>query len=230
MRVAAIIPAAGSGVRMRSRGPKALMPLRGKPIIIWSLEPFLNLPIFSDIVIACPSDSLDTIGKALKKEHSGEVPVRLVAGGNTRQESVANGLREISAACDLIAVHDGARPLLTEQLLLDVLNRANETGAAIAAVPCKDTVKRCDENGLVLETFDRSKLWLVQTPQCFRYDLLKSAHEKARREGHVATDDAALVENTNARVHIVMGSYENIKITTPEDIPFCEEILKRRSL
>lgn len=230
MRAAAIIPAAGSGVRMRSKGPKALVPLLEKSIIIWSLEPFLKLRIFSEIVIACPSDSLDTISRALEKEHSREAPVRLVAGGNTRQESVANGLREISVECDLIAVHDGARPLLTEQLLLDVLNRANETGAAIAAVPCKDTVKRCDEKGIVLETFDRSKLWLVQTPQCFRYDLLKSAHEKAQREHYIATDDAALVEKTNAQVHIVMGSYENIKITTPEDIPICEEILRRRTL
>ncbi len=109
----------------------------------------------------------------------------------------------------------------------DVLDRARETGAAIAAVPVKDTVKLC-EGGVVSETLDRSRVWLVQTPQCFRYEVIASAHERARAQGYFATDDAALVERTGAPVHIVTGSYENIKITTPGDIHVCEEILKRR--
>jgi 2-C-methyl-D-erythritol 4-phosphate cytidylyltransferase len=230
MRAVAIIPAAGRGVRMGSRRPKILMSLLDRPLIVWSLEPFLELGIFSEILIACPPNSRDDIDRILRREISKDAPVRLVNGGNTRQESIAGCLREISVECDLIAIHDGARPLTTPQLVLDVLNRANETGAAIAAVPCVDTVKTCDEKGIVTKTLDRSRVWLVQTPQCFQYELLVSAHEKAQREQYVATDDAALLENSNVPVHVVMGSYENIKITTPEDIAICEEVLRRRML
>jgi 2-C-methyl-D-erythritol 4-phosphate cytidylyltransferase len=153
--------------------------------------------------------------------------VRLVIGGETRQESVANCLAEVSEG-ELVAVHDAARPLLTGSIMRDVLDRAGETGAAIAAVPAKDTIKLCDRDGIVVETIDRSRAWLVQTPQCFRRDLLVGAHEAARAEGYLATDDAALVERAGVAVSVVMGSYENIKVTTPEDILVCEEILKRR--
>jgi 2-C-methyl-D-erythritol 4-phosphate cytidylyltransferase len=230
MHAVAIIPAAGRGVRMQSQRPKVFTSLLGKPLIVWSLEPFLELNIFSEILIACPPDSIDSIERIISKEgHKGK-SVRLVGGGDTRQESVARCIQEISGECDMVAVHDAARPLLTSQLLMDVLNRANETDAAIAAVPCKDTVKRCDEDGIVSETLDRSKLWLVQTPQCFRRKLLVSAHEKAQKDKYTATDDAALVERINARVHVVMGTYENIKITTPEDIQIGEDILRRRML
>ena len=217
-------------MRMQSQRPKVLTSLLGKPLIVWSLEPFLELNIFSEILIACPPDSIDSINRIIGKEGCKEKSVRLVGGGDTRQESVAKCIREISVECELVAVHDAARPLLTSQLLMNVLNRANETGAAIAAVPCKDTVKLCDEDGIVSETLDRSKLWLVQTPQCFHRELLVSAHERAQRDNYTATDDAALVERINANVHIVMGAYENIKITTPEDIQMGEDVLRRRML
>jgi len=228
MRVTAIIPAAGHGERMRSARPKVLLSLSGRPLLAWTLEPFLDLGLFSEILIACPPAEKDSIGKVLREETEGETPTRLVIGGQTRQESVANCLREVSTDCDLIAIHDGARPLVSSRLLLDVVTRAEESGAAIAAVPCKDTVKLCSEEGVVSETFDRSRLWLVQTPQCFRRNLLVSAYEKAGSEGYVATDDSALVERMQVPVHIVMGSYENIKVTTPEDFVICEDILRRR--
>lgn len=230
MRAVAIIPAAGRGVRMRSPRPKALAPLMGRPLLIWALEPILQLGIFSEILIACPPEDKDSVARILREEDVTETSVRLVGGGETRQHSVARCLQEISVDCDLVAIHDAARPLLTSQLMLDVLNRANETGAAIAAVPSKDTVKLCSEEGVVSKTLDRSLVWLVQTPQCFRRDLLVSAHEKARRDGCLATDDAALVERSNVPVHVVMGSYENVKVTTPEDMLFCEEVLRRRQL
>jgi 2-C-methyl-D-erythritol 4-phosphate cytidylyltransferase len=171
---------------------------------------------------------MDSLHRLIHKEMGEAEHVRVLEGGDTRQESVAKCIAVISAPCDLVAIHDGARPLLTQQLLLDILNKADETGAAIAAVPCKDTVKLCSEEGVVSETLDRSKVWLVQTPQCFHYELVRSAYEEAGRHNRTATDDAALVEMTGARVHVVPGSYENIKITTPEDIPLCEEILKQR--
>lgn len=229
MRAAAIIPAAGRGERMGAATPKALTPLLGTPILAWTLEAIFDSGAFSEILVAIPPDKKDSFDRALKESGRAGALVRFVTGGATRQESVSNCLAEVSPECDIVAVHDAARPLLTKEVALAVLNRARETGAAIAAVPAKDTVKLCSEDGIVTETPDRSRVWLVQTPQCFSRELLVSAHEKARAEGFVlATDDAALVERAGAPVSVVMGSYENIKVTTPEDILVCEQILKGR--
>ncbi len=209
--------------------PKALTPLLGKPLLAWTMELMLRSAAFSEIFVAVPPDKKDSFGRVVKEFEGAAASVRLVEGGETRQESVLNCLSEVSADIEIIAVHDAARSLLTRKILLDTLSRAMETGAAIAAVPAKDTVKLCSENGIVTDTPDRSRVWLVQTPQCFSRELLVSAHEKARAEGSFsATDDAALVERFGAPVHVVMGSYENIKITTPEDILVCEQILKER--
>ncbi|GAB4331204.1 MAG: 2-C-methyl-D-erythritol 4-phosphate cytidylyltransferase [Candidatus Abyssubacteria bacterium] len=225
MRVAAIIPAAGRGVRMRSARSKILSPLLGKPLILWAIDPFLRLDSASEILIAVSAEDADAVGACVRGRRTA---VRLIRGGETRQESVANCLREARHDCDMVAVHDAARPLLTDQLLGGVLAEAAEHGAAIAAVPCKDTVKQCNEEGFVERTLDRSRLWLVQTPQCFRRELLVEAYEKALSGGVTATDDSALVERLGVAVRVVFGSYENIKVTTPEDIPVCEEILRRR--
>ena len=230
MHAAAIIPAAGRGRRLGLERPKALAPLLGRPLLAWTLEAIHRCDAFFEILIACPPGATASIESVLDVIDAAQAPVRLVAGGETRQESVSRCLEKISPECDLVAVHDAARPLLERHVMLEALSQARQSGAAIAAVPCKDTVKLLDEDGVVLETPDRSRVRLVQTPQCFRRDLLVSAHEKARREGYVATDDAALVERAGASVRVVMGSYENIKITTPEDIMVCEEILKRRKL
>jgi 2-C-methyl-D-erythritol 4-phosphate cytidylyltransferase len=213
---------------MRSHRPKIFTPLLKRPLLVRSLEPFIELALFSEILVACPPDCTEDVSNMIRTELGKSAPVRLIHGGTTRQESVAKCLQAVTSECDMVAVHDGARPLLTSQLLLRVLNKATETDAAIAAVPCKDTIKRCTEDGIVVETLDRSAIWLVQTPQCFRFDLLVSAHEKARHNNFSATDDAALVESVPARVHVVQGSYDNIKITTPEDILVCEEILRQR--
>ena len=228
MLAAAIIPAAGRGERMGASLPKALTPLLGKPLLTWTLQAVLESGAVSEIVVAVPSGEEDAFDEAARESRNAQVSVRLVIGGETRQESVSNCLAELPPECELVAVHDAARPLLTGRIMLDVLTRAIATGAAIAAVPAKDTIKLCSSEGIVTETPDRSRAWLVQTPQCFRRDLLESAHEAARAEHYMATDDAALVERLGKPVHVVMGSYENIKITTPEDVLVCEEILKRR--
>ena len=229
MRAAAIIPAAGRGKRMGAAIPKALTPLLGKPLLAWAVEALLGSAAFSEILVAIPPENKDSFEQAVKQIEGAASSVRLVEGGETRQESVWNCLSEVSAGIEIIAVHDAARSALTREVLLDTLNRAKETGAAIAAVPAKDTVKLCSENGIVTDTPDRSRVWLAQTPQCLSRKLLVSAHEKARAEGFFsATDDAALVERFGAPVHVVMGSYENIKVTTPEDILVCEQILEKR--
>ncbi len=228
MRAAAIIPAAGRGERLRFPRPKALAPLLERPLIAWTLESILRCEAFSEIFIACPPGENDSFRAVSSEIDTAGATVRLVDGGETRQESVARCLREISTECGLVAVHDGARPLVTRQIILSVMDTARNTGAAIAAVPSKDTIKLCDDNGVVARTIERSRAWIVQTPQCFHRNLLVSAHEKAQEENHAATDDAALVERIGGAVSVVMGSYENIKVTTPEDMAFCEQILKAR--
>jgi 2-C-methyl-D-erythritol 4-phosphate cytidylyltransferase len=228
MRAAAIVPAAGLGLRMHSRRPKVLLPLLGRPLLAWTLEPLRQSGLFSEILVAYPEEEreafVECLGGLLK-----EIAVHLIRGGETRQDSVWNCIKQMGGDNSLVAVHDGARPLVTQALLRKTLEKAEETGAAIAAVPCKDTVKWCDERNVVKQTFEREHLRLVQTPQCFRTDILKRAYEEAGREGFSATDDSLLVERLGVEVHVVMGSYENIKVTTPEDIAVCEEILKRRS-
>jgi len=208
--------------------PKALIPLLGKPLLSWTMQAILVSGAVSEIVVAVPSGQEEPFEGIARESEDERVSVRLIVGGDTRQESVSNCLAALSAKCALVAVHDAARPLVTPRIMLDVLNRAQETGAAVAAVPVKDTIKLCDGEGVVAETLDRSRAWLIQTPQCFHRDVLESAHEAARAEKYVATDDAALVERLGKPVHVVMGSYDNIKITTPEDVLVCEEILKRR--
>jgi 2-C-methyl-D-erythritol 4-phosphate cytidylyltransferase len=229
MRAAAIIPAAGRGERMGAALPKALTPILGRALLAWTLEAVIDSGAVSEILVAVPAGEQDSFDAIARESGDERASVRLVIGGETRQESVSNCLAEAPPECELVAVHDAARPLLTGRIMLDVLNRAEETGAAIAAVPAKDTIKLCDRDGAVIETLDRSRAWLVQTPQCFRRDLLASAHEAASAEGYLATDDAALLERSGVPVHVVMGSYENIKVTTPEDILLCEEVLRRRA-
>lgn len=230
IHIAAIIPAAGRGERMRSSHPKVFTPLLGKPLLAWTLEPFLRAGIFSSILIACPPEHRECVRTIIGERAAGQSDVRLVAGGQVRQESVLNCFKEIPGDAELIAIHDGARPLVTLQLIRDVLERAKQNGAAIAAVPCKDTVKVCDEQGIVINTLERAGLRAVQTPQCFKRTILAAAFEKAHKDGYVATDEATLVERIGVPVYTVMGAHENIKVTTPEDIILCEQILERRKL
>lgn len=227
MHAAAIVPAAGQGIRLQFGRPKALIPLLRKPMLAWTLETILHSGLFSEVFVACPPGDEQSFSKALPGL-SGGTPIHFIAGGKTRQESVWNCLIKLSADCELVAIHDGARPLVTEGILRETLQKAAEIGAALAAVPSKDTVKECDERGVIVRTLARERLCLVQTPQCFKLQLLKQAFEAARSEGFEATDDSGIVERVGIEVHVVTGSYENIKVTTPEDILICEEILRRR--
>jgi 2-C-methyl-D-erythritol 4-phosphate cytidylyltransferase len=227
MHAAAIVPAAGQGIRMQFGQPKALIPLLRRPMLAWTLQAILQSGLFSEVFVACPPGDEQSFTKAVPAIPGG-APTHFIAGGRTRQDSVQNCLEKVSAKCELVAIHDGARPLVTEVILRETLQKAAETGAALAAVPSKDTVKECDERGVIVRTLVREHLRLVQTPQCFRLQLLKKAFDAARSEGFSATDDSAIVERLGVEVHVVMGSYENIKVTTPEDIMICEEILRRR--
>jgi len=154
---------------------------------------------------------------------------KVIAGGLKRQDSVWEGLKYLKSEDGLVMVHDGVRPFVSQEILEKSIQETSRSGATIASVPVKDTVKMASEQGEVIETLDRNALWAVQTPQTFNYDILKSAYEKAFKDRFYGTDDATLVERLGVKVKIIPGSYENIKITTPEDLALGEAILRRRA-
>ncbi len=204
--------------------PKQLLELAGKPIVAWSLETIARSPLVTDIVVACEADQRHAFERLAASVGDGKVR-RIVAGGARRQDSVFAALRALEVPTDLVVVHDGARPFLSGDVLARVIERARELGAAIAAVPEKDTIKQANENGTVHKTIPRERLWAAQTPQAFSYDLLFRAHESAEADGFMGTDDAELVERLGgATVAIVESSDENVKITTPEDLIVAERI------
>ena len=227
MRAVAIIPAAGAGRRMGSAVEKQFLHLRGIPILVHTLRVFDKSPEIDGIVlVVAPQQRL-----ALESEVLGTYPceklLRVVDGGPERQDSVANGLRATPPECDLVVVHDGVRPLVSIELLEAVVKVAHHYGAAIAAIPAGDTVKQA-ESKKVVATLERETIWLAQTPQVFRANLLRQAYEKAARDQVIVTDDAALVERIGAPVYLVHGSPENIKVTTPFDLVLAEAILAGR--
>ena len=152
----------------------------------------------------------------------------LVVGGKERQDSVSHGLQKLEKNASIVLVHDGVRPFVTQEMIRDVVECARKGECVTVGVPLKDTVKEVDDRGMVCQTLDRSRLWAIQTPQAFPAKVLKHAYEESSRHTSVGTDDAMLVEQAGGKVRVIMGSYENIKITTPEDLILAEEILKGR--
>ena len=219
----AVILGAGSGTRMKSEKNKMLLDICGKTVIERSVETFLNLSDIDEIIVTVREQDVDELSKILTDER-----ISFVIGGSTRQQSVKNAIETIDDA-ELVIIHDGARPLVLEDDVDNTIKAAYEFGSAALAVPVKDTVKVVDKNGFVISTPDRSTLFAVQTPQIFKFDLYKSALEKATADGKEFTDDCQLLEYVEQKVKMVVGSYENIKITTPEDIAVAEGILSKRA-
>lgn len=226
MNVIALIPAAGAGKRMGGDRNKQYLEIGGKPILAHTLEVFEGIEAISEVYLIVPEEDCayccDLVdGIRFTK------PIRIISGGKERQDSVKNGIDAIYN-CDIVMVHDGVRPFVTE----DIINRSVEEtvrcGATVVAVPAKDTIKSVDEEGNIIETLERKKLWQVQTPQTFKYEIIKEAFDKAYKDGFYGTDDASLVERMGHKVRIIEGSYQNIKITTPEDMIIAEAILKSR--
>jgi 2-C-methyl-D-erythritol 4-phosphate cytidylyltransferase len=212
--------AAGRGLRMGG-ADKLLAPLAGRPFLAHTLAAFQACAAVGRVVLVIAPERLDD-GRRLVREGGFDKVTAVCAGGERRQDSVRAGL-EALGPCEWVVVHDGARPLVTARLIEEGLAAARETGAAICAVPVSDTIKEVAASGEVERTVRREGLWLVQTPQVFRYDLLLEAHRQARIE---ATDDAALVEAMGGRVRVYMGSPRNIKVTTPEDLALAEALVK----
>lgn len=221
----AVIVAAGSARRMGGID-KILAPLGSVPILLHTLAPFQASELVDEIVIVTREDLLVQVGNLCSQKGMTKVR-RLVKGGEDRTGSVLAGIGETDPQADLIAIHDGARPFLTEAVLEETIAKARERGAAAPALPLKDTVKRV-RDGMAAETLDRDTLAAVQTPQIFEAGLIKGALHKARQDGAVLTDDCGAVERLGFPVCLTQGSEENIKITTPSDLILGELILVRR--
>jgi 2-C-methyl-D-erythritol 4-phosphate cytidylyltransferase/2-C-methyl-D-erythritol 2,4-cyclodiphosphate synthase len=222
MRAGALLLCGGRGERLSADGPKALVPLAGRPLFAWSLEALQRTPSIEAIVVVGPVARLRAAWDA-----AGGSPDRVVAwteGGSERQDSVARGLSALPRTFDLVAVHDGARALVTPELVERVVADAAAHGAAVAAVPLEDTLKRA-EAGSIEDTVPRAGLWRAQTPQAFRREWLEEAHAAATS---VATDDAALLERAGRRVHVTEGDAMNLKITRPGDLALAEAWLESR--
>ncbi|MGE6260837.1 2-C-methyl-D-erythritol 4-phosphate cytidylyltransferase [Heyndrickxia sporothermodurans] len=226
MNYQVIIPAAGQGKRMGVGKNKLLLELQEQPIILHTINVFLNDIYCKGIILVIQPDDEQVFKKILKECPMNE-KIKMVYGGIERQNSVYNGLLAIEDT-DIVLVHDGARPFIKLSIIHQLAWKASEKGAAIAAVPIKDTIKKVDNNQ-VMETVERSSLWQVQTPQAFRFAILFNAHQQANKEEFLGTDEASLVERLEYPVQIVTGDYDNIKLTTPEDLYFAEAILKKRS-
>ncbi|HRD54910.1 MAG TPA: 2-C-methyl-D-erythritol 4-phosphate cytidylyltransferase [Parachlamydiaceae bacterium] len=219
-RVSVILLAGGKGSRMETATPKQFLQLGNKPLLFHSLEFFQNFSYTHEMIIVCEKEY-----QTLFHETNG-IGIKFAAPGNRRQDSVFNGLKEVDPLSDLILIHDGARPFLNEANLLKAIDEAALHGAAALAVPLKFTVKEKDENGTVLKTVDRASLFEVQTPQIIEQKLLWEGFQFAQQHGLEVTDDLSLIELLNKPAKLVMGSYQNIKITTKEDLAFAKVLLE----
>lgn len=227
VEVAAVVPAAGSGSRMETGIKKQFLPLAGVPVLGRTLRIIEACrSVDSIVIVVSPGD--EAYCSAIVGELGLSKVAAIVTGGKERQDSVYHGLLALSDRTGTVVIHDGARPLLGAKELEEVIKAAGEQGAATLAVPVKDTVKLAGKDGFVSRTLPRNLLWLTQTPQAFRYEIILAAHRRAREQNFTGTDDAGLVEHLGWPVKLVPGTYENIKITTPEDLVMAEAIIKTR--
>lgn len=226
-KISAIIPAAGSGKRMGGKTSKQYLAIGGTPILVETLIVFNTSPYIDEIILVSPTDDLTLINTMVKDYNLNKVS-KVVEGGKERQDSISNGLDALDRSSSIVLVHDGVRPFISDEIIKELIDAVNQYGAAIVAVPVKDTVKKVLHTSIT-GTVPRENLWLAQTPQAFSTKVIIDAYANAREKGLMGTDDASLVEAMGLDVKIVMGSYENIKITTPEDLIFAEAIKKERA-
>ena len=229
-RVCTLIPAAGKGSRMAHSVKKPYLKLAKKPILAHTIQRFEKNTAVDAIFVIVDEADFNECRKNVLEPYAFTKVQEPVAGGETRQMSVYNGLRALSADVDFVIVHDGVRPFVTDETIFACLTAADECGAAVAAVPVKDTIKVADANGFIIETPAREQLWAVQTPQVFRKSLLEEAHRTAQKRQLTGTDDAALVEQLGFPVKLVESSYANLKITTPVDLQVAEILISDATL
>ena len=229
MKTAAVLLAAGSGKRMKAGQNKLFLTLNGKPVLEYTAEAFQRCPLIDGIVVVAKETELEQVQQILPQAVFDKI-LCYTAGGKERQDSVLCGLQALPAEYERVLIHDGARPFVTDSLITALLQDMTPECGTVAAVQAKDTVKRVNDNGLVVETLTRSELWNIQTPQCFYTAPILNCYLQGQRDGYIATDDASLAEQYGLAVKVVPAYYENIKLTTPEDLDVAEVFLKRLNL
>ena len=220
----AIVPAAGFGTRFGAGTNKPFHPLLGKPLIVWSLELLETIDEVKEVIPVLKEQDMDRGIEVFEKYGLSKIR-RIAPGGKERQDSVYHGLTLLKGKADKVLIHDGARPLIDGGTVRTTVKSITGFDGVVVGVPVKDTIKEVQDD-IVKRTLRRDTLWAIQTPQLFLYSTLVKAYEKAFEEGFYSTDDSALVERNGGKVRVVMGSYANIKVTTPEDVPVAELLLK----
>jgi len=227
MKTVAIIPAGGSGRRMQGNLSKQYLLLDGEPVLFHTLKIFQESPMIDDIFLIVPKEDIQPVRQLIVEKKGLSKVSRVLAGGKERQDSVKNGIDLVGSKYDVVVIHDGVRPFISEELIHQTIREVSKEGAVTVGVPVKDTVKTVDGEGWIKATLKRDNLWLVQTPQTFRRDVIVEAHKRACDDHYYGTDDASLVERIGVNVKMIPGSYENIKITTREDLTVAEVFIKR---
>ena len=227
MKTVVIIPAGGTGRRMGGEIPKQYLSLAGLPILVHTLRAFQHSPLVDEIFLVVPAGDVTEVRQDLVERYNFSRVSLVIAGGRERQDSVRNALAHVRDEHEIILVHDGVRPFVTGELIEGAVAAAKGFGAAIVGIPVRDTVKAVDATGRVVQTVQREGLWLTQTPQAFRREVILAAYERAAADEFYGTDDASLVERTGIPVRMIPGDADNIKVTTPEDLERGERIIRR---
>ena len=229
LTTAAVIVAAGKGKRMGTQVSKQFLEINGKPILAYTLDVFEHCPFLDRIVLVTAVENIEYCKREIVERYGFTKVKQLIPGGSERQFSVYNGLLALKGKTDLVLIHDGVRPFVKQEDILKTVETAAVYDACVLGVPVKDTIKVCDEETVITDTPRRDTLWSIQTPQTFRYKLICDAYEKAIQQKIAGTDDSMLAEKNGTAVRVAMGSYDNIKITTMEDL-YLAEFMVRRSI
>lgn len=226
MHVNVVIVAAGKGTRLQSELPKPFLSVAGKPILVHTLRRFVPIEAVRRIVVVVAAEREALCQEMLHTHGPWPQPMTVVHGGAERQDSVRNGLAALEPQCEIVVIHDAARPFISVEAIQRSIDAAAEAGSAVMATPVRDTIKRADAQHTIRETVSRHDLWLAQTPQTFRVEVIRAAHRWAQQRNIAGTDDATLVEQMGRPVRIVPGDTLNFKITTPDDLALAQAVLQ----
>lgn len=227
--ISVVIVAAGMGKRMKSNINKQYLLLKNNPILSYTIDKFENNNYIDEIIVVTREEEIDYCKTNIIEKYEFKKVKNVIAGGKERQDSVYNGLINVSSNCNIVLIHDGARPFIKNNEINNIIEKTLISDACVIGVKVKDTIKIVDNENNIIDTPNRDNLWAVHTPQSFSYELILKAHEKCKKEGMIATDDSMLVEKLGVKVKMIEGSYDNIKITTPEDLDIAESILDKSS-
>lgn len=226
MHVNVVIVAAGKGTRLQSELPKPFLSVADRPILVHTLRRFTPIEMVRRIVVVVAAERETLCQEVLHTHGPWPQPITVVHGGAERQDSVRNGLAALEPQCEIVVIHDAARPFISVEAIQRSIDAAAETGSAVVATPVRDTIKRTDAQHTIRETVSRHDLWLAQTPQTFRVEVIRAAHRWAQQRNIAGTDDATLVEQMGQPVRIVPGDALNFKITTPDDLALAQAVLQ----